>query len=143
MPLEQSAKLHLARRVLRVVAPEFRLFVNSDLQPGQCVLDLQKRTVEVGENEDELEAVASVLFNTGHLILANNPDFAEHAGDIGDVNENRLVTRLVSQGIKADQMAVAWAAPVLAKNWNLSELEANELLSSFSWSKNEWLHYYK
>lgn len=107
------------------------------------MLDLQKSTIEVGESGNEIRAVASVLFNIGHLKLTPDPDFAEHSGDIGDTGEKRLVAKLVRQGVAADLQAVTWAAPILSKNWNLSLEEATELLNEFSWNNAQWEYYYR
>ncbi len=141
--IEQSAPFNMARRLVRLVAPDFRVFATEELQQGEVILDLRKKTIEVAEGTPDLEAVAHILFQAGHLRLRSRRDLAEHFGKIQDTPETTLISALSQQGTKADRLAYRWAFRVLCGYWNVSPDHARRLISPYVWGNSEWEEYYK
>jgi len=142
--VEHSNNFHMARRIVKVIAPDFRVFATEDLEPGHAVLDLQKKTIEVPDFQNEIETVALILFQAGHLRLKTTeaPDFEEHFGNISDIGSKRLVSRLSRQGASADQFAAEWAIDVLKGVFSVSETEAKTLIEPQIWDEADWREYY-
>lgn len=141
--IEHSNNFHLARRIAKIIAPDFRVFATENLEPGQAVLDLKRKTVEVGESKDELISVAAILFQVGHLRLKDILEFAEHNGNISTIaGDKRLINKMSKQGVAADQLASEWASQILANVYAVDPYKAQDLVSSYSWSEDEWKTYY-
>lgn len=142
--LEHGKAFHLARRILKAVNPSFRLLATDSLDADQVVLDLASKTIEVSEKTEEIKAVASILFQIGHLTLLDREDLSEHSGQIDSaIGEKRIVARLIAQGMKADQLASAWAKQVFLANWPAyTHQEADELIGRYVWTEAEWVSYY-
>lgn len=141
--IEQSNTFHMVRRVAKLIAPDYRVFATLQLQPQDCVLDLAQKTIEVGENTEPLQAAVAVLFQLGHIRLQESPDFAEHSGKFPEaINETRLISKLVKQGLKADKLAAQWATEILISTFNVPENNAKALTKSFCWSEEDWKTYY-
>lgn len=141
--IEHSNNFHLARRIAKVIAPEFRVFATENLEPGQAVLDLKYKTVEVGESKNEISTVAAILFQVGHLRLKDVPELAEHAGNITNCSgDKRLINKLSKQGATADELAAEWAIEVLCGVYAVEAKSARDLISSYTWDEDEWKSYY-
>lgn len=142
--VEQNSEFHLVRRMRDEIAPDFRLFATSALQPGECVLDLKAKTIEIGEGTHPIEAVGGVLFQLGHIRLMKRKEFQEHFGNFPkDISEEVLVRRIVTQGIKADKYAYLWAFKILYLNWDVDLLMSKKIVSQYMWSEEQWKEYYK
>jgi hypothetical protein len=142
--VEHSNNFHMARRIVKVIAPDFRVFATEDLAPGCSVLDLEKKTIEVPDFQNEIETVALILFQAGHLRLkvTQAPGFEEHFGTLNDIGNKRLVSRLSRQGATADQYAAEWAMDVLKGIFGVSETRAKALIEPQVWDEAEWREYY-
>lgn len=141
--LEQNQYFHLARRISRVFAPDYRIFATDRLEAGECVVDHQHKTIEVSEYSPFLDAAAGILFQTGHLRLRHRPEFAEHFGSINDTSEKRLISKLIKQGLQADELAQDWARKVFVASFPVSKDTADKKIAEFVWSYAEWETYYK
>lgn len=143
MSIEYTNSFQLVKRIAKVVAPEFRVFATSQLQPEEFAVDLKRRTIEVGEGTGEQKAITSILFQLGHVILSTQPDFKEHSGQISpDINEARLINKLVREGHEADQFASNWASSVLVSTFGIDLVEARKMTDNLVWSEDEWRSYY-
>lgn len=140
--IEQGHHFHLARRFVKLIAPEFRVFATDQLETDQCVLDLKAKTIEVSEDSSELQAVAGILFQLGHIRLRERKELSEHFGHIKDIGEARLVSRLVKQGVVADKLASDWAYNVFISNWSVDEKVAKSMVSRYVWKDTDWQSYY-
>jgi hypothetical protein len=143
--IEHSNNFHLARRIAKVIAPDYRVFATEDLSPGHSVLDLQKKTIEVAESKSELQTVSMILFQLGHIRLKGHSEFAEHFGNFGDfgnLNKKRLVAKLIKQGAKVDLLAADWAFEVLRGVFAVDSKLAKELIYSQVWDEEEWKDYF-
>ena len=140
--VEHSHNFHMARRIVKVIAPDYRVFATEDLEPGNSVLDLSKKTIEVPDFQDEVQTVALILFQAGHLRLKDLPGFEEHFGNIEDIGSKRLVSRLAKQGAAADRLAADWAIEVLVGVFNVSNVHANDILNGQVWDEDEWREYF-
>ena len=140
--IEMGSHFHKARRLAKIVAPDFRIFATENLDPGQCVLDLRAKTIEIGERTRELQAAAAILFQAGHLRLRTEEGFDEHFGKITIVSEKRLIKRLREQGQEADMRASDWAIEALSSNWNIDKVQAKSLIDPYVWDDTEWGSYY-
>lgn len=139
--VEHSNNFHMARRIAKVIAPDFRVFATEELPSGHAVLDLQKKTIEVPESQNDIETVALIVFQLGHLRLSQHEEFAEHFGNIEDIGAKRLISRLAKQGAKADQMAASWAVEVLQGVFAVRQSEAESLIFAQVWDEGEWRDY--
>ena len=141
--IEQTANFHLVRRIAKVIAPDFRIFATPQIDQDECILDLKRKTIEVGENTIELRAVAAILFQLGQLKIKKLDKFSEHFGKIIDVPEHRLIRTLAKQGEEVDQLACKWAVTLLMAHWGLEESKALSIVSPYIWTESEWITYYK
>lgn len=135
----------MVRRILRVIAPEYRIMANSGLEAYQSALDLKKKTVEVGENTPIFDGVAILLFQIGHLILADRPEFGYFFGkNIAKwkYSEKTLVNKIIALGMMADQIAFEWASEVMAQYWPMALNETQQLVQRNIWTKDEWTQYF-
>jgi hypothetical protein len=143
--IEQSNEIHLVRRILRAIAPEFRLLASSNLQAGESVLDAEAKTIEVGEATPIMEAVAAMLFQIGHLCLRNDPEFELLFG-VGvaqwKFTEAELIDTLADLGQRADSNAARWAGEVLQDYWPVTSTRAKELMERQCWGRTEWREYF-
>jgi len=142
--VEHSSNFHTARRIVKIVAPDFRVFATEDLSPGHSVLDLKKKTIEVPDFQNEIHTVALILFQAGHLRLRNldHAGFKEHFGEILDIGDARLLARLARQGAGADRFAADWAIDVLKNAFSIEESEAEALIEPQVWDESKWREYY-
>lgn len=143
--LEHSNRFHMAKRIIRLIAPDFHLFSTKEIPAGSSALDLRKKTIEVGETSDEILAVACVMFQLGHLRLRDRSKFKEHSGNFKEELEDRktLLDKLSKQGADADKLAAQWATKALQRVWYVPEGKSEDILESMIWSKSEWLNYYQ
>lgn len=145
MSIEQQQDFHQVRRILRAVAPDFRILATSAIKPGEYALDVQRKTIEVGEGTPIMEAVGCSLFSIGHLLLRNDESFSLFFGNgISDwkKSEGELVDELAEQGVSADQAAYLWAVSTIQAYWQLSEDDAKQRIGELRSSKEEWLKYF-
>lgn len=145
MSVEQMNEFHVVRRILRALAPEYRLLASNNIQPGESVLDVTQKTIEVGETQDTFQAVSSLLFQIGHLMLKSNPEFGllfgkgirEYPG-----NPDELIFQLASLGTRADVAAMAWASKIFESYWPLRHERIQSLLAQHVWGHEEWQEYF-
>ena len=140
--LELTGPFHTARRIAKMVAPDFRVFATSALSEGEVVLDLKSKTIEISEHTEQQKAIAAVLFQLGHIRLRSHSDLSEHFGNVLDINEKRLINKLVRQGLQADGLAAKWASDILCLIFDTTPEQANALVDQFVWTEEEWKSYY-
>lgn len=140
--VEHSNNFHMARRIVKIIAPDFRVFATEDLQEGHAVLDLTKKTIEVPESRDEISTVALILFQLGHLRLKGLEEFDEHLGNIKDIGEKRLIAKLSKQAAKADKLSAEWAVQVLKGVFDVAPNQALSLVEDQIWDEDEWKSYF-
>jgi hypothetical protein len=136
---------HVVRRIVRALAPDYRLLASHEISPGESVLDVTKKTIEVGETRESLEAIPSLLFQVGHLLLRKDPVFGLLFGD--DISswrdtEEDLIEELADLGVKADKSAVRWATSIFQSYWSLPYAQASELIGQYAWTRSEWKEYF-
>jgi hypothetical protein len=145
LSIEQLPAFHMVRRILKAVAPDFRLLANPQLEPGVSALDVSQKTVEISEDTEIFQAVAALLFQIGHLVLLKDQKYDLLFGRgfsswVG--SEGALVDRLSDLGVDADIFASNWALMVLISYWPLSDKKAKQLLSPYAWHKKDWTQYF-
>lgn len=140
--IEHSTKFHMARRISKTVAPEFRILARSDFSRQESCLDLEEKTIEVSESAPPFEAVGAILFHLGHLRLREDKRFANHFGSFTTQSEKELIKKLVREGVMADHLAVEWALEVFLNNFGVSPERAKAILTSQMWSEVDWEAYY-
>lgn len=136
--VEHSNNFHMARRIVKAIAPDFRVFATEDLAPGHSVLDLTRKTIEVPDFQDEIQTVALILFQVGHIRLKNTSGLDEHFGNLEDIGTKRLISRLAKQGASADRLAADWAIEVLVGVFNVTEARAKAIIEPQVWDEEEW-----
>lgn len=141
--LEHSPKFHLARRIAKIVAPEFRVFATEQLEKNTAVLDLDRKTIEVSERSWEFEAVGGILFQLGHIRQLGDRKLSEHFGKFKTHDEKKLIKRLIRQGLAADKAAAEWAIEILIANWSIMPERAHAVIESYIWSTDDWQSYYE
>lgn len=145
MSIEQHQDFHIARRVLRSIAPEYRLVATPIIAKGAFALDHVKKTLEVAEGTAVEEAVAKILFLMGHVVLQDNPIFLPLSGKnfhryIG--REPELISALAELGAQADFLAAQWSLQMFLAFWDIPTEKAQLLIESLRWSEEEWLQYF-
>lgn len=145
MSIEQHQEFHVARRILRSLAPEYRLLATENLKSGDYLLDSRLKTIEIAEKTEIIEAIAKLLFLMGHVSLEKEPVFAPLFGkNISEYKgkENELITALVELGLEADKIAASWAVNVFCSFWDISHSEAKTLIESCLMTEDEWRKYF-
>lgn len=148
MSIEQFQHFHQVRRILKAVAPEYRLIADTNLEPGQTVLDVRThyKTLAIGEETEIMTAVATLLFQVGHLLLLKDPAFALLFGqNMHDwtATEIELVDHLADLGCRADLAAGKWAVHILQSYWPVKSPDAaTRLIDPLLWSREEWVEYF-
>lgn len=146
MSIEQRQDFHVVRRLLKVIAPEYRLLASSELSPGDSVIDVKRRTIEVGESTDIMQAVGSLLFQIGHLILRRtHPDFDiffGHGLEQYKDREDELIDKLSGLGVQADRFASFWAKEIFKAYWPIKEDRADEIIDDYCWNRDQWKEYW-
>lgn len=140
---ELTTHFQYARRLARLVAPGYRVFSTDQLKRNECVLDVRRRTIEVGEGTRDFDAVGAVLFLLGHIRLLSEKEFSDHFGKFADKNEVTLLQRLTNQGTRADKKASKWALEVMLGNFAVTEERAKSIIESYIWDQEMWREYYE
>ena len=144
MSIEQTNDFHMVRRLARIIAPEYRLFATENLPNDHCVLDVQRKKIEVKESGDTYNTIANVLFALGHVRLQNDPAYHLLFGEgikAWQLSEEALVDKLARQGSKADKSAAAWAASVFRSYWP-NKPDYQNVFDGLVWSFAEWKAYF-
>jgi len=145
MSIEQHQDFHVARRVLRALAPEYRLLATPGIAAGHFAMDQTRKTLEVAEGTPVNEAVAKLLFLMGHIVLVDHATFAPLYGkglERYKGKEDELISALAELGEQADVTASRWAHRVFLMFWDISSENAEELLEQCKWSRQEWKKYF-
>ena len=146
MSIEQQQDFHVVRRLLKVIAPDFRLLASEAVEPGDSVIDVKRRTIEVGENTEIFQAVGSLLFQMGHLMLRHNhPDFDIFFGQDLDKwigREDDLIEKLSGLGVEADRFASRWAKTVFIAYWPIDEMKVDEIIDQYTMNRDQWKEYW-
>lgn len=145
MSIEQSNDFHVVRRLCKALAPEYRLLANIELKPGESVLDVRRKTVEVAENDDLHEALATLFFQIGHIILVPEPTlglfFGKGLGRYQGTDE-MLINDLAKQGARADRIASEWAARVFPSYFHIDQEAAKKYIDALRWDETQWRDYF-
>lgn len=144
MSIEQHQDFHQVRRILKVVAPGFRILANEGLEENQAVCDVYNKTIEVGEKTEITQAVGALLFQIGHLLLRHHPDYSLFFGQglsQYKEKEKELIEKLSELGVKADQSASRWANEIFQAYWPAKDC-GPQLIDRYKWSKQEWKEYF-
>lgn len=141
--LEHNNQFHFVKRLVKIIAPEYRVFSSENIEHDQCALDVKLKTIEIGEGTDIFKAVGAILFQAGHLRLRWDVRFKEHFGILENAkDETTLISKLSAQGALADKLALEWASTVFSSNWNITSLKAREFIHPYVWSEDEWTQFY-
>lgn len=145
MSVEQTNDFHVVRRILRTLAPEYRILARRDLEAGSSVLDVKRRTVEVGETPDVMQAVSSLLFQIGHLRLSQDAQYDLFFGKglsrwKGPIDV--LIDRLARLGARADRLASQWASSIFQSYWAIDPKISDDTMHQHTWRYGEWKEYF-
>lgn len=141
--LEHNTQFHFVKRLVKIIAPEFRVFSSEALEKEQCVLDVRLKTIEIGEGTDIKTAVGAILFQTGQLRLRKDKRFREYFGSFENVKDEAiLIQKLARQGALIDKLALEWAITIYSSNWHIVPAKTRTYIQPFIWSEKEWEIYY-
>lgn len=133
MNLERSSQFHQVRRILKTVAPDFRILANPGLAPGFSILDLQKKTIEVPEEGDSIEeTVSCLLFQVGHAVWHR----------YNGIDADGSTDHLAKQNVIIDQFASDWAIRAMASLFSFRFNEAQQRITRLVWSYEDWVSYF-
>ncbi len=133
MSLERSSQFHQVRRILKTVAPDFRILANPELNAGFSALDLKKKTIEISESEEIVDdAVSSLLFQIGHAIWHKH----------NSVNLNQNADQLAAENFLIDQFALDWGTKVLTMFFGFRYDKAHNCMTRLVWSEEDWVFYF-
>jgi hypothetical protein len=144
--IEHTNSFHLARRIAKLVAPDFRVFATPDIKAKDVVLDIQRKTIEVGEGATPFDAAGAILFSAGHVLLYKDGRYPTHFGRVSEVSvssDSALISILSRQGAAADRAAATWALGIFVSNWNVSIERATSILEAYAWDVKDWENYYQ
>ena len=133
--LEHNTQFHFVKRIVKIVSPEYRVFSSVDIEHNNCLLDIKRKTIEIGEGTDITIAIGAILFQVGHLKLIKDKRFSEHFGlfetrDSSLKYETFLIEKLARQGALADTLSLNWAASVYSNNWHIHPSKAKQLTAA-------------
>lgn len=145
MSIEQTNDFHVVRRIVRVLAPDYRLFASNRIPENACVLDVAQKTLEVGESQDVFQAIGALLFQLGQLRLKSNPRYRLFFGD--GIREwpgtpEALVDKLAHLGVKVDRLASRWAAAAFRMYWPDREDIHDDIVQQYTWDFGQWREYF-
>lgn len=140
--IEHSEHFQMARRIGKIIAPDFRIMSTEALESGASCIDLTAKTIEVSENTRIFEAVGAILFSLGQLKYRNDPRFGESFGRVKDLNEERLIETLSKQSAQLDTLAQEWSINVFSENWTLSSDRISSIISAQIKTYSEWKEYF-
>jgi hypothetical protein len=133
LSLERSSQFHQVRRILKTVAPDFRILANPGLNAGFSALDLKKKTIEISESEEIMDdAVSSLLFQIGHAIWHKH----------NCINLNQDANQLAAENALIDQFALDWGVKVLTTFFNFRYDQAHKSMTRLVWSQEDWVFYF-
>lgn len=133
MSLERSLQFHQVRRILKTVAPDYRILANPGLNQGFSAIDLSKKTIEISESEGTIEtAVPSLLFQIGHAIWHRHNGFEENLSKEDYSHQNEMI----------DQFASEWATKVLTMYFHFDSDKARKQVTQLVWSYKDWVFYF-
>jgi hypothetical protein len=140
--VEQCQEFQVARRVASLVAPGWRLLATPFLQSEEIAIDIRKKTIEIGEDTTKEYLLAGAMFAIGHVKLQNKSRFAEFFGNGLEhySDDNKLISKLASQGVLADKQAIEWASTSLAAFW--PDLNCSGALYKYGLRRKEWIRYF-
>lgn len=132
MSFERSSQFHQVRRILRTVAPDFRILANPNLKVGFSAIDFKKKTIEVSESEVVVEEIiTSLLFQIGQAIWHKH-----------HLSSSKTLDDFVDESIKTDQFAAEWAVRVLLFFFSIQIDEARKQVDRLVWSREDWVFYF-
>ena len=144
--IEESADFHHIRRILKNIAPQFRIITKDDLCPDEFVLDVQKKTIEISDLSDaSLDTVTKVLFHMAHLRLKDDFKYSLFFGkgfDSWKGHEEDLIDMLAELGAEVDSKSAKWASSALQLFWGATEEQIEKLIAKYQWNKTEWFDYF-
>lgn len=145
MSIEQYQDFHQVRRLLKVIAPEFDIFATPEIPVGSVCYDLRKKSLEIGEGTEMMQAVGALLHSIGHLILRYHPDYGLFFGRglrDWEGTDEELITLLSTLGERADQFSRGWATQVFKAYWQQHEDQADAIIDRYCMGHDEWHSYW-
>lgn len=140
--IEHSLVFNTAKRILRFVAPDFRVIARDDIEENESRLDLTTKTLEVPEGQ-LFKAAGMIIFNAGLLRLRFEEDFQSVFGKIPSLIDEKRVAEIVAQEHKeADEAAYRWAVNTMLSYFpELDETSASSYVDH-RLSYEDWLKYF-
>lgn len=140
--IEHSLVFNTAKRILKFVAPDFRVIARDDILDSGSSLDLRLKILEVPEGLP-FRAVGIVIFNAGLLRLKNDERFSSVFGKIpAFMTDKEAIQHTAKQHAEADQEAFLWAKEVILSHFpELEEARAISLVDHRV-SYEGWLKYF-
>ena len=127
--IEQLKSINIARRLLRLWAPEYRIVALEGLERAVSALDRIKKTIEVSELSSEAEALAAVLFWVGSLKYPQ-PEY------------NLDMSSYCLEHAEADRQAANWSMRMLILLFGFEPEAAEELISPLIWGERDYLEHF-
>lgn len=125
--IEHSLVFNTAKRVLKFVAPSFRVIARDDITDSSSSLDLRLKILEVPEGQ-AFRAAGIIIFNAGLLRLKDDEDFSPVFGKISaSMTDKEAIEHTARQHAKADEEAFIWAKGVMLSLF--PELEEKRAIS--------------
>lgn len=140
--IEHSLVFNTAKRILRFIAPDFRIIARDDILQGQSKLDLNLKTIEVPEGQ-AFEAAGMVIFYAGVLRLRVEDKYPSVFGKIPNLFDHiRIIEIVAREHADADEAAYRWASSVMANYFpEIDENKASDLVDQ-RLSYKEWVEYF-
>lgn len=140
--IEHSLVFNTAKRILRFIAPDFRVIARDDINETDCRLDLISKTLEVPEGQP-FRAAGMIVFNAGLLRLRSEGDFPTVFGEIPSLIDETRVAEIVAQEHKeADDAAYEWAVSAMLSYFPELTNSTAASLVDHRVSYKDWLKYF-
>lgn len=141
--IEHNLIFNTAKRILRFVAPDFRVIARDDIVGIESKLDLGNKTIEVPEGHPFM-AAGMIIFNAGLLNLrSEESNFSTVFGKIpSSLDDDQLVELAAREHADADELAYAWAVKTMSSYF--PELEDSKVIDFVDHriSYRDWLSYF-
>lgn len=140
--IEHSLVFNTAKRVLRFVAPEFRVIARSDIPGNVSRLDLRLKILEVPEGQ-AFRAAGMIVFNAGLLRLKDDPRFKSVFGRIdASLPDAKVIEKTAREHAEADEEAYRWALGAMATYFPEIEETRVRNLVDHRFSYENWVTYF-
>lgn len=140
--IEHSLVFNTAKRILRFIAPDFRVIAREDMSGNESRLDLRTKILEVPEGQ-AFRAAGMIIFSAGLLSLKQEDKFPSVFGSIPRiVSDEEVIKAVAREHAEADEAAYKWAIKTMSDYFPEVEEAKIKTLADHRLKYEDWLRYF-